>query len=345
MRPAGSSKAPRRRRGVRGQSPLGLRSVPRLGADSLPMWMAGLDYSYALRRAVRRSTASIGRCPRRKVLGRTSASSPAVDVSSRRPRRTGSSTSTGRARCAPRRHVSVSANSSWTPLRRSLRASSWFLAAVPLPRWRGDGPGAWRALLRHGGHSATSRRRRASQSRAHRLQPPDVPPARDPVATDVSNPLCGPQWRRRASMLPRWRDAGPRDQLEAALFRYAQVARRHFGFDSSPRSPGGEPRAVWRRARGFPRDASRAGSTSLPRQRASTTDSPSPTSSSPVRAATTASPARARSPGVWSMRPERRARGWSCLRALQSVRPMWKFGQSPRSNRTRTRRWSTRPKC
>ncbi|MGE3073402.1 MAG: glycerate kinase [Dehalococcoidia bacterium] len=51
------------------------------------------------------------------------------------------------------------------------------------------------------------------------------------VATDVSNPLCGPNGAARVYAPQKGANPEQVDQLEAALFRYAQVVRRHFGVD------------------------------------------------------------------------------------------------------------------
>ena len=58
------------------------------------------------------------------------------------------------------------------------------------------------------------------------------------VATDVTNPLCGPNGA--APVYAPQKGASPEDvdRLEAALFRYAQVVRRHFGLDIA-NLPGG----------------------------------------------------------------------------------------------------------
>ncbi len=58
------------------------------------------------------------------------------------------------------------------------------------------------------------------------------------VATDVSNPLCGPDGAARVYGPQKGATPDQVDQLEAALFRYAQVARRHFGIDVA-NLPGG----------------------------------------------------------------------------------------------------------
>jgi len=51
------------------------------------------------------------------------------------------------------------------------------------------------------------------------------------VATDVTNPLCGPSGAARVYGPQKGATPGDVDELEAALFRYAQVVRRHFGID------------------------------------------------------------------------------------------------------------------
>lgn len=51
------------------------------------------------------------------------------------------------------------------------------------------------------------------------------------VATDVSNPLCGEDGAARVYGPQKGASPEQVDQLEAALFRYAQVVRRHFGID------------------------------------------------------------------------------------------------------------------
>ena len=58
------------------------------------------------------------------------------------------------------------------------------------------------------------------------------------VATDVSNPLCGPDGAARVYGPQKGATPAQVDQLEAALFRYAQVLRRHFGVDAA-NVPGG----------------------------------------------------------------------------------------------------------
>ena len=59
------------------------------------------------------------------------------------------------------------------------------------------------------------------------------------VATDVSNPLCGANGAARVYGPQKGANADQVDQLEAALFRYAQVARRHFGIDIANLAGGG----------------------------------------------------------------------------------------------------------
>lgn len=51
------------------------------------------------------------------------------------------------------------------------------------------------------------------------------------VATDVSNPLCGAEGAARVYAPQKGATPEQVDRLEAALFRYAQVVRRHFGVD------------------------------------------------------------------------------------------------------------------
>jgi glycerate kinase len=58
------------------------------------------------------------------------------------------------------------------------------------------------------------------------------------VATDVSNPLCGTNGAARVYGPQKGASMEQVDQLEAALFRYAQVMRRHFGSDIA-NLPGG----------------------------------------------------------------------------------------------------------
>jgi glycerate kinase len=58
------------------------------------------------------------------------------------------------------------------------------------------------------------------------------------VATDVANPLCGPDGAARVYAPQKGASPEQVDQLEAALFRYAQVLRRHFGVDFA-NLPGG----------------------------------------------------------------------------------------------------------
>lgn len=59
------------------------------------------------------------------------------------------------------------------------------------------------------------------------------------VATDVSNPLCGPNGA--APVYAPQKGASPEDvdRLDAALFRYAQVLRRHFGVEVASMPGGG----------------------------------------------------------------------------------------------------------
>lgn len=58
------------------------------------------------------------------------------------------------------------------------------------------------------------------------------------VATDVRNPLCGPEGAARVYAPQKGATPAEVDILEAALFRYAQVVRRHFGVDVA-NLPGG----------------------------------------------------------------------------------------------------------
>lgn len=53
------------------------------------------------------------------------------------------------------------------------------------------------------------------------------------VATDVTNPLCGPNGAARVYGPQKGATPEQVDRLEAAHFRYAQVLRRHFGVDVS----------------------------------------------------------------------------------------------------------------
>lgn len=59
------------------------------------------------------------------------------------------------------------------------------------------------------------------------------------VATDVSNPLCGPNGAARIYGPQKGATPEQVDQLEAALFRYAQVLRQHFRFDAANMTGGG----------------------------------------------------------------------------------------------------------
>ncbi|MGE0599377.1 MAG: glycerate kinase [Dehalococcoidia bacterium] len=59
------------------------------------------------------------------------------------------------------------------------------------------------------------------------------------VATDVSNPLCGPNGAAQVYGPQKGANAEQVDQLEAALFRYAHVVRRHFGIDIASLPGGG----------------------------------------------------------------------------------------------------------
>ncbi|MBK7724777.1 MAG: glycerate kinase [Dehalococcoidia bacterium] len=67
------------------------------------------------------------------------------------------------------------------------------------------------------------------------------------VATDVSNPLCGPDGAARVYGPQKGATPAQVDQLEAALFRYARVLRRHFGVDAA-NIPGGRRRRAGGRA-------------------------------------------------------------------------------------------------
>ncbi len=58
------------------------------------------------------------------------------------------------------------------------------------------------------------------------------------VATDVTNPLCGNAGAARVYAPQKGANPEQVDRLEAALFRYAQVVRRHFGVDVA-NLPGG----------------------------------------------------------------------------------------------------------
>jgi len=59
------------------------------------------------------------------------------------------------------------------------------------------------------------------------------------AATDVTNPLCGPEGAARVYAPQKGASPEDVDVLEAALFRYAQVLRRHFGIDVSGLPGGG----------------------------------------------------------------------------------------------------------
>jgi glycerate kinase len=59
------------------------------------------------------------------------------------------------------------------------------------------------------------------------------------VATDVTNPLCGAEGAARVYARQKGASDADIDRLEAALFRYAQVARRHFGLDVANLRGGG----------------------------------------------------------------------------------------------------------
>lgn len=58
------------------------------------------------------------------------------------------------------------------------------------------------------------------------------------VATDVTNPLCGPNGAARVYAPQKGAPEAEVAELEAALFRFAQVVRRHFGIDAA-NLPGG----------------------------------------------------------------------------------------------------------
>ncbi|MEO8540143.1 MAG: glycerate kinase [bacterium] len=58
------------------------------------------------------------------------------------------------------------------------------------------------------------------------------------VATDVTNPLCGPNGAARIYAPQKGATPAQVDQLDAAHFRYSQVLRRHFGRDFA-NLPGG----------------------------------------------------------------------------------------------------------
>ncbi|HMO96518.1 MAG TPA: glycerate kinase, partial [Tepidiformaceae bacterium] len=58
------------------------------------------------------------------------------------------------------------------------------------------------------------------------------------VATDVTNPLCGPNGAARVYAPQKGASEAEVAELEAALFRFAQVVRRHFGIDAA-NLPGG----------------------------------------------------------------------------------------------------------
>ena len=59
------------------------------------------------------------------------------------------------------------------------------------------------------------------------------------VATDVSNPLIGPLGAATVYGPQKGASSDDVDQLEAALFRYSQVVRRHFGVDIATLAGGG----------------------------------------------------------------------------------------------------------
>lgn len=59
------------------------------------------------------------------------------------------------------------------------------------------------------------------------------------VATDVTNPLCGPNGAARVYGPQKGATPEQVDQLDAAHFRYAQVLRRHFGQDFGSLPGGG----------------------------------------------------------------------------------------------------------
>lgn len=69
------------------------------------------------------------------------------------------------------------------------------------------------------------------------------PPAFDGVeiivATDVTNPLCGPNGAARVYGPQKGATPAQVDQLDAAHFRYAQVLRRHFGLNIASLPGGG----------------------------------------------------------------------------------------------------------
>ena len=69
-------------------------------------------------------------------------------------------------------------------------------------------------------------------------RPPELDDIEFLVATDVSNPLCGPDGAAPVYAPQKGASPDDVDQLEAALFRYAQIARRHFGIDIA-NLPGG----------------------------------------------------------------------------------------------------------
>ena len=58
------------------------------------------------------------------------------------------------------------------------------------------------------------------------------------VGTDVTNPLCGPNGAARVYAPQKGASPAEVDQLEAALFKYANVVRRHFGINAA-NLPGG----------------------------------------------------------------------------------------------------------
>jgi glycerate 2-kinase len=58
------------------------------------------------------------------------------------------------------------------------------------------------------------------------------------VATDVTNPLCGPNGAARIYAPQKGATPEEVDQLEEALFKFANVVRRHFGVDAA-NLPGG----------------------------------------------------------------------------------------------------------
>lgn len=59
------------------------------------------------------------------------------------------------------------------------------------------------------------------------------------VATDVTNPLCGPNGAARVYGPQKGATPEQVDRLDAAHFRYAQVLRRRFGFDAAALPGGG----------------------------------------------------------------------------------------------------------